>query len=438
MIDWPPATPPANPYGYLPPPPPPRASNRRWWLLGIALAAVMVLMAGASVIVTVHLVRGRTPAATPHRPKLPPVTTVAAGDGQALKGYLLPPPSGASTLRTFNSSFGIQTVTQYATRYEDSTFGAAWLTGEGFAVAASVGWADPHLSSVSVSLIQFHDADGATSFALNEAHFRIKGPDLDEEYPLTGLPNGHDFESKPAADGTHSSVLIASDGNVVLQMWLSAPGPIDRSAATTLFQRQYAVLDPQPWAPSTVSPKLAPQQTMPLAGKPLAAIPGGDAAALLRHLAPADSVETFPVGGSPEGVLSMSDLTTNTHLTIADLQTMGERATVANEWITANGVEVYTRLTQFRTAGGAATYFTRTKANRFGYNELGMSYPLTGAGPAYGFEMSAFNASGSRSFDMLYQDATVVIEMSAYTPDHIDVPASIVFLQNQIDALARP
>jgi hypothetical protein len=230
-------------------PPPVAVDQRRrglLWPVLITVVVVGVLFGGgafATGVIAGHSYRSK------HQPA-PAARTAARfaplGDGNALRTYLLPVPAGAQKLKIDNSTFGVQTIGQFASGYfVDGVFEKAQLTSRRFAVSAATEWQDADHTLVETHLLQFHDADGASGYVLGQRSTYRQDAGSKGTYRIAAPSRGYGYEP-PALDkaGEHRAYLLCQDGPLVLLMNFYSPKPIDRAADDMMFQRQFGALTP--------------------------------------------------------------------------------------------------------------------------------------------------------------------------------------------------
>jgi hypothetical protein len=140
-----------------------------------------------------------------------PVTSVALGDGIALRALLLPPPAGARSVAVPDSKAGVQTVSQFVDgAFAGDATAVAELRARGFASTVTTAWIDGDVQG-STRLIQFDDATGAEGFVLQQ-EASLRGQKGATSYGIGQVAHGRDFVVTPVA------TLIGQVGPFVLEL----------------------------------------------------------------------------------------------------------------------------------------------------------------------------------------------------------------------------
>jgi hypothetical protein len=238
-ITWP--VPPVLP-GYAPqlpgPPPPPR---RRGLIVAVAATIVFsAIVAGGAAFVAGVALRHHASAAQPHQS----VTSVRIGDGDALRPYLLKRPAAATAVKIDESSFGVQTPSEYVDdHYDDFAFELARMKARGLVTAALEAWRLPGSDEVFIQLLQFRSADGAQSYVL--ANGSGYADDASTTQTVRGVADAHAYAWDTADEnGRQRVVILGRLGNVAVLVDTYTTGVAVPSNDVALFQRQYAALTP--------------------------------------------------------------------------------------------------------------------------------------------------------------------------------------------------
>jgi hypothetical protein len=226
------------------PQPPARRRGRLVWAVVATVAVITILLGGGAFATGVLAGRDYENRSPNTLAKLPPATSVALGDGQALRAYLMPSPSGAHALTMPDSAFGVQTPSQFATTdFAQSIDETAWLTGRHLEVVAGSDWLGSDGVQVDTRILQFHDANGAYGYVTGQHSAFETDPTVTNWYGLATTANADRFEmSHLDKAGDRRVILLGTDGPIALFMEFFTPHAFDAPAELAAYQRQFAAL----------------------------------------------------------------------------------------------------------------------------------------------------------------------------------------------------
>ncbi len=233
--------PPANGW----PTTPPRRRTGR--IVGI-IAAVVVVVLGGLVAIAARMGNPdkatATTTATNTASKTPSKPRIAIGDGTALLGAIVTPPSAGHPQTIHGTSHGVMTLNQLISlSFDNDAAEKTRLSDRGFAAAAQREWINSNNVQVDVQLIQFKAASGANEHVSNQLDAYGRDKDVTGTFDIAGVSGGKGFE-KSGRDsyGNRSATLIAPAGNVAVLIFLFTPHDFDRATEMSVMAKQVATL----------------------------------------------------------------------------------------------------------------------------------------------------------------------------------------------------
>ena len=244
--------------------PPPPQRKRRTGLIVVSIVAVIAVLCGGLVAVgyvlnsdkgsgktlatgptaSVAPLNGSSPSASA-APSAAPSTTapvIPKGDGTALKGHIVPAPSGAQTIHVLGSTNGVMSLAQFVkVVFNNDSTEKSLLQDQGFEVAAEERWYTKTVET-HVQLIQFQDEDGSANYG--EGQNIAFGRDTKfTTTSLSGVTDGYEYHLKALdAQHEHRDILMAPAGPVYVVLFFYSTKTLNRTAELTLLKQQLAKL----------------------------------------------------------------------------------------------------------------------------------------------------------------------------------------------------
>jgi len=166
-----------------------------------------------------------------------------AADGTALLAQVVPVPHGAKKV-DIGGAAGVFDLGDYADRdFPDDPAESARMRARQFEWMAERGWVTTKGVEYHVQLVEFASPDGAQSMLRSREYSVGEADTTWTTFTVDGVDGAKGYERKNTdPSGRHGAVVYASQGNLVVVIFVYVKGSVDESAVSALMRTQVARL----------------------------------------------------------------------------------------------------------------------------------------------------------------------------------------------------